>query len=107
MMNRRSMLGASLAALALPLAAACQRSATRESTGEYLDDATLTTKVKASLAQDPVVKAREVNVETYRGEVQLSGFVSNQEEASRAVELARAVKGVKSIRNDIRIKPAS
>ncbi|WP_342773494.1 BON domain-containing protein [Azoarcus indigens] len=106
MMNRRSMLGAAAAALALPLLAACAPTATRQSTGEYVDDATITARVKARLVDDPVVKAREVKVETYRGVVQLSGFVATAAEARQAVELARGVPGVQSVKNDILIKPA-
>ena len=116
MMNRRSMLGATVAILSLPLTSACDSmrgrdssasSSRNESAGEYFDDATITTKVKAALVESKEVKAREVNVETYRGVVQLSGFVSTQAEAQRAAELARSVKGVQSVKNDIRIKPAS
>jgi hyperosmotically inducible periplasmic protein len=114
-MNRRSMLGATVAILTLPLIGACDSmrghssasSSRTESAGEYIDDATITTKVKAALVESKEVKAREVNVETYRGVVQLSGFVSTQAEALKAAELARSVKGVQSVKNDIRIKPAS
>jgi len=106
MTTRRSMLTAALAALALPVVAACTPTRSRESAGEYIDDATITTRVKAALVDDPQVKAREVNVETSRGVVQLSGFVANSNDASRAVALAQKVPGVKSVKNDIRIKPA-
>ena len=64
----------------------------------------ITTKVKAALINDPNVKAREVNVETFKGDVQLSGFVADPRDAQRAVELARGVKGVTSVKNDIRVK---
>ncbi|BAL24959.1 BON domain-containing protein [Azoarcus sp. KH32C] len=114
MMNRRTMLGATVAILSLPLISACDSMRGRdsdskrsESPGEYIDDATITTKVKAALVESKEVKAREVNVETYRGVVQLSGFVSTQAEAQKAAEIARSVKGVQSVKNDIRIKPAS
>lgn len=106
MMNRRSMLGAAAAALALPLIAACTPTRSRESAGEYIDDTTITAKVKAALVDDPNVKAREVNVETHRGVVQLSGFVTTQSEAQKAVEIARGVRGVQSVKNDIRLKTA-
>lgn len=113
-MNRRSMLGATVAILTLPLISACDSmhkssstSSRSESAGEYFDDTTITTKVKAALVESKEVKAREVNVETYRGVVQLSGFVSTQAEALKAAEIARGVKGVQSVKNDIRIKPAS
>ncbi|ANQ84940.1 BON domain-containing protein [Azoarcus olearius] len=106
MMNRRSMLGAAFAAFALPLVAACTPTRSQQSAGEYIDDATITAKVKAALADNPNVKAREVNVETFRGTVQLSGFVATQAESRAAVEAARSVKGVQAVQNDIRIKTA-
>jgi len=107
MMNRRSMLRAATAAMILPAVAACARTSTRQSTGEYIDDASITTRVKAKLAEDSEVRARDVKVETYNGVVQLSGFVGTTAEARRAVELTRDVPGVRSVRNDIRIKSAN
>lgn len=106
MTTRRSMLTAALAVIALPVVGACTPSRSRESVGEVIDDTTITTRVKAALIEDPQVKAREVNVETSRGVVQLSGFVGKPEDASRAVALAQKVPGVKSVKNDIRVKPA-
>ena len=91
----------------LILLVGCASQATRESTGEYIDDTAITTKVKAALVADKEVSALSVNVETYRGVVQLSGFADNQSEISRAVSVARGVKGVKSVKNDLRVKPAS
>jgi hyperosmotically inducible periplasmic protein len=85
---------------------ACQATATRESSAEYMDDATITTKVKTALAQDPQVKAYQVSVETYRGVVQLSGFVDNEASMRRASQLAQGVAGVRSVKNDIHLKPA-
>lgn len=84
----------------------CSASGGGKSAGEYIDDATISTRVKARLIEDDQVKAREVTVETYRGVVQLSGFVSSEAEAARAVERARSVPGVTGVKNDIRIKPA-
>jgi osmotically-inducible protein OsmY len=75
-----------------------------EGTGEYLDDSVITTKVKAAVFNEPTLKATEINVETYKGIVQLSGFVSSQSDINRAEEVARDVKGVKSIINDMRVK---
>lgn len=92
-------------ATALPAMVACSRTPTREAAGEYLDDATITTRVKAALVEDPQVKAAEVNVETYRGVVQLSGFVNSEDEARKAVELAKKVPGVRSVKNDMHTKP--
>lgn len=84
--------------------AACAPTPTREGTGEYIDDAAITTKVKAAFAGDPTVKATEVKVETFKGTVQLSGFVQSRESSDRAAQIAREVKGVKSVKNDIVIK---
>lgn len=84
--------------------AACAPTATREGTGEYVDDTVITGKVKALYAQDPTVKATQVQVETFKGTVQLSGFVDSRESAQRAVELARSVKGVTSVKNDMVIR---
>ena len=84
--------------------AACASTSTKEGTGEYLDDTVITAKVKASLINDPTVKASEINVETFKGEVQLSGFVADPADASKAVEIARGVKGVTSVKNDVRVK---
>ena len=85
-------------------AVGCSSTNNQASTGEYVDDAVITTKVKAALINDPNVKAREVNVETFKGDVQLSGFVADPRDAQRAVEIARGVKGVTAVKNDIRVK---
>jgi osmotically-inducible protein OsmY len=82
----------------------CTSTPTRESTGEYVDDAVLTAKVKATIFNEPTLKATEINVETFKGDVQLSGFVTQPQDAQRAAELARGVKGVSSVKNDIRVK---
>jgi osmotically-inducible protein OsmY len=85
-------------------AVGCSSNPTAKTAGEYVDDAVITSKVKAAFAADPTVKATEVNVETYKGDVQLSGFVAEAGDAQRAVEIARGVKGVSSVKNDIRVK---
>ncbi|WP_075794102.1 BON domain-containing protein [Massilia putida] len=84
--------------------AACAPTPTREGTGEYIDDSLITSKVKAAFAADPTVKATQVKVETFKGTVQLSGFVDSRESAEKAVEIARGVKGVKSVKNDTVIR---
>jgi len=84
--------------------AACASTAQKESTGEYFDDTVLTSKVKTALLSDPAVSGLAVNVETFKGVVQLSGFVKTGAERSRAVELARDVKGVKGVKNDILLR---
>lgn len=86
------------------LLSACAPTRTSEGTGEYLDDSLITAKVKASIFNDPGLKSTEINVETFKGDVQLSGFVSNPESANKAIALARGVKGVKSVKNDMRVK---
>jgi hyperosmotically inducible protein len=91
-------------ALSLPTMAGCASTATTEGTGEYVDDSVITTKVKAAIFDDPTLKVLEINVETFKGVVQLSGFVGTQTAANRAVEVARTVRGVKSVKNDIRLK---
>ena len=82
----------------------CAGSPTQESTGEYVSDSWITTKVKAALVDDPQVKATEVNVETFKGTVQLSGFVSSTAAMNQAVYLTRNIKGVTSVSNQMRIK---
>lgn len=82
----------------------CAATDTRQSTGDYVSDSWITTKVKTALVDDPLVKATEVNVETYKGTVQLSGFVKSDAARSQAVIVARSVKGVTGIKNDILIK---
>lgn len=100
----RSIFASLLAVLLLTTVIGCAGSATQESTGEYIDDTWITTKVKASLVDDPTVKAREVNVETFKGVVQLSGFIESQEAMDRAVAVASSIQGVTSVRNDMTIK---
>ncbi|MFH0341990.1 MAG: BON domain-containing protein [Chromatiales bacterium] len=92
------------AALAVVLLGGCAGSPTQESTGEYLDDTTLTTKVKTTLLQDPQVSGLAINVETFKGEVQLSGFANSEAERERAATLASSVDGVAAVKNDIRLK---
>jgi osmotically-inducible protein OsmY len=86
--------------------AGCAGSATQKSTGEYIDDAAITTKIKAGFVEDPTVSALAITVETFRGNVQLGGFASNAREIERAGQIARSVHGVKAVENDIRLKPA-
>ena len=83
---------------------ACSGSPTRESTGEYIDDSVITTKVKAAFVEDKAVNALDIKVVTFKGAVQLSGFANNPQEIDRAVEIARGVKGVTAVKNDIRLK---
>jgi osmotically-inducible protein OsmY len=83
---------------------ACASTAKQEGTGEYVDDSVITTKVKSLLAADDFLKSFQIGVETYKGVVQLSGFVNSQKAIDKAVEIARSVKGVKSVKNDLVVK---
>ena len=83
---------------------ACSSTPHSEGTGEYFDDTAITTKVKSAILADPSLKSTEINVETFKGKVQLSGFVNSQADIARAMEVARGVKGVKSVANDMRLK---
>jgi hyperosmotically inducible protein len=76
----------------------------KESTGEYFDDSVITTKVKAAVLNEPSLKSAEINVETYKGVVQLSGFVNSQADINKALEITRNIKGVTSVKNDMRLK---
>ncbi len=93
-----------LAALMLTTVVGCAGTAKQESVGEYVDDTVITTAVKAAIVNEPTLKVSEINVETFKGVVQLSGFVAAQDSIATASTVARGVKGVKSVKNDIRMK---
>jgi hyperosmotically inducible protein len=82
----------------------CASTSTSESTGEYVDDATITAKVKAAILNEPGLKSLQISVETYKDVVQLSGFVDNAQSKTRAGQVAAGVAGVKSVRNDLVVK---
>ncbi len=84
--------------------AACASTSTQESTGEYVDDSVITTKVKSLHAVDDFLKSFQIGVETYKGVVQLSGFVNTKEASDKAAQIAGSVKGVKSVKNDLVVK---
>ena len=84
--------------------AACSSTRTHESTGEYVDDSVITTKVKSLLAADDFLKSFQISVETFKGIVQLSGFVNSQNAIDKAGEIARSVKGVTSVKNNLIVK---
>ena len=84
--------------------AACASTRTQESTGEYIDDSVITTKVKSLLAADDFLKSFQIGVETFQGTVQLSGFVNSKQAVDKAAEITRSVKGVKSIKNNLIVK---
>ncbi len=101
-LNRLSMFLAATAMAAAMIG--CAATPTHEGTGQYVDDTVITTKTKAAIFNDPMLKASEINVETFKGAVQLSGFVNSQESINRAVAVARNVSGVTSVKNDMRLK---
>ncbi len=102
----RLLRGFSIFVLAIVLASAsgCGSTATKEGTGEYVDDSVITAKVKTAIFNDSSLKVNEINVETFKGVVQLTGFVRSQADIDKAVQVARGVAGVKSVKNDMRIK---
>ena len=87
----------------LAVASACTATRTQESAGEAIDDSALTSRVKIALIDDPVTKAGQINVETYRGVVQLGGFVDNAQQKTQAAKVARSITGVKEVRNDLQV----
>ena len=91
-------------AIALASVLGCASTAKHEGTGEYVDDTVITSKVKAAIFNEPNLKSAEINVETFKGIVQLSGFVSSAADERRATELARGVKGVTSVKDNMRVK---
>ena len=82
----------------------CASTAKQEGTGEYVDDTVITSKVKAAIFDDPSLKSAEINVETFKGVVQLSGFVNSREDINKAVRVTRGIPGVTSVKNDMRLK---
>ncbi len=84
--------------------AGCAGNSHRESTGEYIDDSAITTKVKAEIFNDPMLKVLQINVESYKGVVQLSGFVDSRQASEKAVEVTAGVKGVKGVKNSLVVK---
>ena len=88
----------------LTTALGCASTRTHEGTGEYVDDSVITTKVKTAIFNEPGLKSSEVKVQTFKGVVQLSGFVSSRDDIKGAVRVASAVNGVKSVTNDMQLK---
>jgi osmotically-inducible protein OsmY len=88
----------------LAFSAGCAGTATQQSTGEYVDDAAVTTKVKTAFVRDEVVKAMQVEVTTFKGNVQLSGFVDTAEQKARAEQIAAGIQGVMAVTNNITVK---
>jgi osmotically-inducible protein OsmY len=101
------LLSAIFVAVSLVSVVGCASTPQKEGTVEYIDDSFTTTKVKAAILNEPGLNSAEINVETFKGAVQLSGFVKTQAEIDKAVAVTRGVGGVKSVKNDIRLKQAT
>ena len=97
-------LSLTLTAVALTALMGCAATSKSEGTTGYVDDAVITTKTKAAIFNDATLKASEINVETFKGRVQLSGFVNSQADINRAVDVAKGITGVTSVKNDMRLK---
>jgi osmotically-inducible protein OsmY len=93
-----------IAALMLSTIVGCTSTPKQESTGQYIDDTVITTAVKAAILNEPSLKVSEINVETFKGAVQLSGFVRSEDNIITAMNVTRGVNGVKSVKNDMRLK---
>jgi len=104
MKKRSRFVGYFVLVMLIAIFVACASTSKQESTGEYVDDAVITTKVKSLLAADDFLKSFQISVKTYKGTVQLSGSVNSQKAIDKAVEIARSVKGVTSIKNDLIVK---
>src|SRR5512133_2772817 len=103
-MNKFTRTSVLFAAVSLTILAGCAATRSQESTGQYIDDTAITTSVKAAIFNEPALKSAEINVETFKGRVQLSGFVSSRDNIDRAVQVAQSVNGVTSVGNDMRLK---
>lgn len=103
-MKRISRISAILAGAAMTLAMGCASTPTSESTGQYMDDSAITAKVKTAIFSDESLKSGDINVETFKGHVQLSGFVDTNANIAQAETVARGVGGVASVKNDLRLK---
>jgi hypothetical protein len=103
-MTLHNRISAVFSAILLVSLLGCASTPKQEGTGEYVDDTVVTTKVKAAILNEPSLKSMEINVETFKGKVQLSGFVKSEEDIRKAEEAARSVKGVSEVKNDIHLK---
>jgi len=104
MRKRTRLVGYFVILMLIATFAACASTSKQESTGEYIDDSVITTKVKSLLAADDFIKSFQIGVETYKGIVQLSGFVGSEKAVDKAGQIARSVKGVTSVKNDLIVK---
>ncbi len=100
-MTKTKWMTALLAAVMMTAVVGCASTSTTEGTGEYFDDSWITTKVKSAIVNEPGLKSAEINVETFKGVVQLSGFVKQKEDIAKATTVTRTVKGVKDVKNNL------
>lgn len=103
-MKISKVLSAAMLAVALVTMAGCASTSKHQGTGEYIDDSLVTGKVKAAILNEPTLKSAEINVETFKGVVQLSGFVNSKADMQTAVAVTKTVKGVVSVKDDMRLK---
>ena len=103
-MNTFKRISAFVAAATMMFMLGCASTAKHEGTGQYVDDSVITTKIKAKILEEPGLKSAEINVEPFKGVVQMSGFVKSQADINKAAELARSVHGVVSVKNDMLVK---
>lgn len=99
-----NLIGAIFGAVLIAALIGCASTSTRESTGQYIDDSAITTKVKAKIAEDDFLKSFSISVETFKGVVQLSGFVDSQLTVDKAGRITSSVEGVKSVKNNLVVK---
>jgi len=104
MKKRNMLIGCFMILMLIATLVACASTSTQSGPGEYFDDSVITTKVKSEFAADDFLKSFEISVETYKGTVQLSGFVDSQKAVDKAGEIARGVKGVTSVKNNLNVK---
>jgi osmotically-inducible protein OsmY len=104
MKKRRGIVSCLVLIMFVATLVSCASTSKQEGMGEYVDDSVITTKVKSMLATDDFLKSFQIGVETYKGTVQLSGFVNSQKAVDKAVEITRTVKGVEFLKNDLIVK---
>lgn len=104
MKSIKNVVAVAMLGIAMAVAGGCASSRTQSSAGEYVDDSVITSKVKTKLIEDQALKAFQIDVETFRGDVLLSGFVDSQDQIMKAVEVAKSVDGVKAVKNSLIVK---
>ena len=104
MKSVKHMVAVAMLGIGVALSAGCAGSRTQSTAGEYVDDSVITSKVKTKLIEDQALKAFQIDVETFRGDVLLSGFVDSQDQINKAVEVAKSVDGVKAVKNSLIVK---